>query len=686
MPNLIVTLYRWMLGKFEDSSEVLEALNDPAVFSPVALERVQGELGANRRQSKRMLALKARLQPGKDLTQEEKAREEAVWFDEDSDYEGFSQFILFLQQAENHTKLPQTVLLNFLSQNQNPTVAKNLPHCLRHAFKSWIFHNPDFGPILLDSMIPLLSICYADPVRLAAWIVVLLEQGLSPYVLFKTGVLQQFLLGNLAFMEDDDNVVRQFYDVLNRFPIAKPLIDIANELSVVASDDEANQAFKTYTLTGYIKANLPQLSISPISFVVPRPLEKTFKIFYTLFDKEFLINILLSCRNQLDIKHELRAILAEGGVDQQSLLVLLKQCKSNSELLAVFAEVLPPQIADEWIASNQSAVFYLLPASLDLLQKIPPQTLQGYINSSNKLDAIRVLNGILEAISTIPATLDSYLADPARKAIPGLIFRKIFDFLAKHPQLPADDFILVLQRLIARRLPIESVQSILDDCAIDYFVSHQAVWQAALENAVPLSERFNAIQDLYHEMRSMIALSTEVFDFPYVFSMNSNLDFSRLDWDFIHNFPKSKQAFLQVIINQEKLRAGDQFNLQETLNIIVPFQEPPEADAVTDYELAIITMMPTCHGEKLWKDAIQLLESEPINRKDWLTKKYTYSGAYSIAEPLTLLEVGILTRNIPLLEYLSNVYPTAPADIIRAMLNMRRMICVVVQLVMPNAL
>src|SRR3990167_891119 len=233
----VVALYQWLRGKPGVS---LPTLNDQLAQEELDEVMVQSKL--NKDVFVRVARLKA-------LGQKPNAKDlKSAWFDSPEDYDGLSDFIGFIQD-QNEQAHPNSlqVTLNYLLLH--PETATNSLEAFNTLFEAWLTSKPEeaiafyedediqeklssnpqeihftfgrrvteyyqqkaralFKPITNPlGLIPLFAEHYDNPPRIAAFIIGLLECGVKTDVIIKSGLLHEYLLGNIDRMDTSDNSV-----------------------------------------------------------------------------------------------------------------------------------------------------------------------------------------------------------------------------------------------------------------------------------------------------------------------------------------------------------------------------------------------------------------------------------------------------------------------------------------------
>jgi len=613
--------------------------------------------------------------------------EESVWFDDYYDYAGLSDFIQFIhhQITEKHHH-PLQVTLDYLLLH--PTAASSLEK-FSTLFAAWMASNPvdaiawyedegiqeklllihqethvGLGKLLVEhylqearilfqsvahplGLIPLFAEHYDNPQRMVAFIIGLLEQKVKAGVIVKSGLLHEYLLGNIYRMGTDDNPVKQLYRYLDAFPIAKSLVKKAKTTSVKTAQG-ANETFINYALNGgEHSGNEPQalscIQLSPISFdAVPKP--AAFKTFHRLFGQRFLFNLLNYYRasQHADVKHVLEHQfnhLADVGLSAQELMQLLNELARENlkSLLRTMAELLDETTINTLIESGSFAIFHLIPFKPALFNKLNAVQVQRYIASikthDNPFDQLILLRTMLRQLKRIGSDEETT----------ALLFDKIIHTLMTNPNLDDSRLIQVLKTVAAT----PNCSALLQQHAVALTAQLSQLIQGVITSEAGLTP--DTSQDLTDAWRNLSRKMTVL---------------KEISPDLAGDFPRDKYAFYISVVKaavrahekvQSELKAVSldyqiiPLNLQATLSNFFPVVEEREQlqnypeDSISEYERTLIECLATMDNETLWAQTIQTLESSPINRLDWTAIHYGDN---------TIVELAKKQGNNPLIQYL----------------------------------
>ena len=122
-----------------------------------------------------------------------------------------------------------------------------------------------------------------DTELFAAAILWLIQRGVSIERILQTGLLQNFMLYNLALLHTENSPINQLYLLLNYFPESQGLVKAAER---VGCED---RGFKAYTITGVMrdKSQFEKVEIKTTCLDFS-PTEVNFAALYQLFESSFL--------------------------------------------------------------------------------------------------------------------------------------------------------------------------------------------------------------------------------------------------------------------------------------------------------------------------------------------------------------------------------------------------------------
>ncbi len=740
----VVALYQWLRGKSDISIPIL---ND--YFAQEELDEVMAQSKFNHHIFARIARLKAF---GENPNPNDL---KTAWFTNSEDYDGLADFVKFIrgQNEQAHHNPLQVTLIYLL---QNPETAINPLNAFNMLFLTWLnvypkgaiawYENDDIQKTLLSTrqeihlalgreltkyfrqeahvlfasvanpigLIPLFAEYYDNPQRLATFILCLLEQGTTlakrneiADKIIESGLLHEFLLTHAGFMDDVNNRVKQFYDLLSTYLEAQPLVATAKGISLM-DKNEANKSFEFYSLDGadhfegcglvtmpeasskeelrkldkaqYIltdqgliyynkttdelqtialdgsqlaklgshfaddkqftkesKINsltvpqikqitaitqhlhLKQLKIiqpSPIVFdAVPQP--DAFKQFYNLFGLRFLLNLLgfYVTRHNTAAKQMLERQLnnlSSEVVSQQELVQLLNVlARENKEpLLRAVAELLQDITINALIECKNFAVFHLTPFKAGLLNKLNPTEVERYITNlepnDNQFDHLILLRTMLLQLH------DKHGA----KKVTDLIFDKILNVLMNNPNLNDGNLIQTLQSVA--RTP--HYKDLLQQHTVPLAKKlNKSIQDVITSDAGLTSDTFQHLKDAWRDLDRKLSILKEISP------------------DLASDLSYDKYEFYVSVIEAVLAHQGDLFDLQATLSNFFPAIEEQELllhypeGSVSEHERTLIELLVTIENETLWVQAIQALETQPINRMNWVEQQYSGQTIFELA-------------------------------------------------------
>lgn len=657
----VVALYQWLRAKPGAS---LPALDDYA-FAAAELDETTKQSAANKRIFVKIARLRA-------LKQEPDAKDlQSVWFESSEDYDGLANFIASIQSQGEQVHKTSKITLNYLLLH--PEIATKPLDVFNTLFGTWLTSNPNeacawyedddtqkilsnhqeihfaLGRLLTEhylqearalfklvtnpiGLMPLFAEHYDNPQIIAAFIIGLLECGVKADVIIKSGLLHEYLFGNIDRMGADNNPVTQLYRLLNTFPIAESLVKQAKVTSVMTAPD-ANEAFKNYSLDGAEHSGneaetLQCIELSRIAFnAVPQP--DVFKQFYNLFGQRFLLNLLGfygTSRNagakQL-LEQQFNTLSGEG-VSQQELVQLLNVLARENEepLLRAVAELLQETTINSLIESGNFAVFHLIPFKAGVLEKLNPAQVQRYIASlkpsDNPFDHLILLRTLL---------LQLRRRGDAEE-VTALIFDKIINVLMSNPNMGDGSLIQALQSVAGT----PNCKALLQQHAVLLAEQlNQSIQGVITEDPGLTPDTSQGLNDAWRDLARKLSVLKEISP------------------DLASDFPRDKYAFYVSVVKAVLAHQGDHFNLQATLTNFFPVVEEQEQllrypeGSVNEHERTLIELLVTIENEALWVQAIQQLEAQPINRMNWVEQQYNGQ---------TLVELASKQGNNSLIQYL----------------------------------
>jgi uncharacterized protein YxeA len=209
----------------------------------------------------------------------------------------------------------------------------------------------------------LLHINYANNLDFAAYIIWLLNKGISAETILVSGVLQAFFMFNLYQLDEEDNPIQNFYNILANFDVAQRLLTLSYTIGV------GNETFIKYNLQGQICSQEQLITVQIVKPAFIGILDETlFQKLYSLFEIEFLYSTVNHYYETDENKTILIQVLNKNGEAFSALPELVKTIRSSQaqhgQLLHLksLAHLIAKQsLLQHLVTNNEWIMLYLLP-------------------------------------------------------------------------------------------------------------------------------------------------------------------------------------------------------------------------------------------------------------------------------------------------------------------------------------
>jgi ankyrin repeat protein len=232
----------------------------------------------------------------------------------------------------------------------------------------------------LLGIIPLFREKFFEVKELAALILYVLKNGVTPTQLIKNKILHDFIITHFPSLDSPDSKVKQLYAVLGQF-------DAANDLTTRAS--RAMAKIVNCSIPILLNGERPEKSqrVSDVA-IIDTPFKFTvtkdnFKNIHTLFGNVFLMGALkLFATNQNKALKELLISCIngkeEGGLTIQEISDLIQAAKDTPHLLKSLAAIMGDETIHKLLLASKGATFHLAPYKPDIIKHIEQRdNLQG---------------------------------------------------------------------------------------------------------------------------------------------------------------------------------------------------------------------------------------------------------------------------------------------------------------------
>lgn len=479
---------------------------------------------------------------------------------------------------KNHPEIQKQVALELEIQKRDEE-RKRVEHHLSHLSEQLSAQKNPLG------VIGLCREWIGDTELFAALILWLVRRNVSEQHILHTYLLHDFLKYHLFTLYSEDNEVFRLYALLNCFPEAKQLIDTAQQIS---SDEEA---FRQYALDGTLsKGELENIArtVNPLQFSLT---PSNFLALHQLFGQQFLIAAITAVEEKnAPWLHILGHTLNQPPTIVQGLSTIINVIarETSPRALEYLAHLIKDDTAQQLLAHNEGAVFYLLPYKPNLFEHINEENVAHFIQHitvghTAEPDIIFQLMALFSMLSKKNSPLTQ------------LVFEAILDNLALHPMLLDDD---KLVRQLRKYPDCETIIKRKSEQAKQQL--NQCIIEQTSEPALS-SHNHHLIEDTWLDTTRKLA----VFDLI-----------------------KPQAKFL--LDNKYALRAktaeiafrchGVHFDLNTFIEALsLP---PVVTDEVSEYERVLVELLAVIDNGPIRKQIIQRLEDAPVQRLNWAEKEY----------------------------------------------------------------
>ncbi|MDI9818372.1 MULTISPECIES: ankyrin repeat domain-containing protein [unclassified Legionella] len=424
--------------------------------------------------------------------------------------------------------------------------------------------------------------------RFTALLLWLLQREATTEAILGSHLLHDFLKYNLYTLSLPDNSLTQLYTLLAFFPQANELIESANLTCC------GERGFELYTLSGIMEkektlAAIPE-NLPVFEFTVT---ETNFANLHALFGPSFLIAATIWYLNHKDKScfHLLKQAINQEtmAIEQLSSLINYIAKSGSPKTLKEFAKLVDDKAIQRLISLNKGAVLYLLPYNPLLFDKINQNHLEDYIHQltvANTSDPEIVFQ--LMSLFTVLVEKKHPASEP--------LFEAIIDNLILHPIILEDTrFLQQLdsypksEMLLIRRS--ERLQQQISQC-IDEQITNN-----------PLRpQHYQLMEDKWLEISRHLVIINQIK--PHI---NYNL----------HDKYELQTHIAEVCF----IRNGNSLDIENFVQAL-SLEMTESGEKIPEYERILIEILAQIDDTSVREDIIYRLRSAPIERLDWMQKKY----------------------------------------------------------------
>lgn len=515
--------------------------------------------------------------------------------------------LAFFEEEEDGLK-DYPALFSLIDIHQATQLRERLHHALEeethplhliHLFKPWV----------------------AEPPKVAAALLWLVEKGISNEAILKTGFLHDYFRYHLISLGSPLNPLMRLQTLLNHFPQTQ-------ELCALASQKHASErGFNRYSLLGELKEEAALMSLditSPDIGFTPSPAH--FVNLHQIFGDDFLLFAVLFLHQSSNeiCRQELIKILNAAPIKPPHLLNISERIATQ---LPALTSTLSTLFTDETLtcllASECKSIFYLIEHLPKLLPHLKSDHIRAFITFVKEDSA-----SLFENIAKL-----HYLLNNTQKLKPGLsqiLYEALIDLSLEYPQSMDDAaHIAILQAYPMTPVYVKECIRVL-----------QEQFDAVIAHAQELSEaHYHLIEDEWREIVKNIRVLEQILSCP-------------------HHIPKTQyQLLIQIAtlyFNHHPV--AENFDLFFSY---IGIEQAFSDDGLTVYERVLLEFLISIDHPDLRTLVFDKLQSDLVFKHTWKTLKFAEHS---------LWELSIIRGNTGLMEWLCTQLTPAPQAISNALL------------------
>ncbi|WP_173237208.1 ankyrin repeat domain-containing protein [Legionella antarctica] len=471
----------------------------------------------------------------------------------------------------------------------------------------------------LLGIIPLSTQLFAEPNQLAAFLLLLLERGISTEELIESHVLHTFLAYHITSLCSPESEIKQLYKVLGWYKTDELITQAHTTTASIANYHVA------YSLTGEqqdISPPAPNALESSVTFTID---EQNFRNLHALFGDAFLTTALQFFRTN---KNEGLAGLLRQTFDElmlkQTAQFINNTATTNPAWLETLAELLNAPLVIKLIDARFGAIFYLARYKPEVFARINDiSALKAYIEDLLKSDT-----SIYEQLNQLTNLLQTFINNQGNKEAQALLYTSILDITLDNTRLHDSSIINFLSKNAG------SYKELIRQRAQDFFdlLFNTIKNSTLLTNAS--KDVFIEVEDCWKENNSKFALLRAIDD-----QLSSS-------------FPSDIYALYGFIVDMAVKKDGN-FNLSQLLQSLLPPTIEPSNDEISMHERALFELMATIDDVSVREQCIVLLETTPRKQGQWLNTEYggesvvsRAAAAGNVSAIHKFLEIGSIDSSI----------------------------------------
>lgn len=425
----------------------------------------------------------------------------------------------------------------------------------------------------------------SHPEQLAASLLWLLQKEIDVSDILKTGLLQHFLLYNLADLHSSDSPVVYFYQLLQQFPETRPLISAAERIRC------EDPAFNHYSLIGEMHNEIELEGIEVCEQAFDFTLQnENMTALYQVFGIVFLGELLRwQEKEQETICAEfLHNILNhELSLNDLSSLIKVLAADENPKQLKHLAFYVEEATLQKLLSKIDGSAFLLLPFKSEFRYKIRAQDVENYLKH------LKGRNQGYELIGQLMALYHTFRG--IKPEIASLPYEVVVDLLIEQPHFLDDES---LRTQLAKFHQKESI------ITRKFEQLSEQLNQTIIEQTSVLSlstPHYHAVEDTWFEVSRKMAVLRDISILPA-------------------SFPRDKYA-LQGHFAKAAFSKHPALKLMDFFHIL---EIEPEFDAngVNEYERVAIEILTNSDNQRVRDELLQGFLHKYGRHKHWVSQKY----------------------------------------------------------------
>ncbi|WED42109.1 DUF5617 domain-containing protein [Legionella cardiaca] len=515
-------------------------------------------------------------------------------------------------------------------------------------------------------ILTLLKDYFDKPHQLAAFVIWLCQQNITHEAILKSGLLHAFLGFNLHILDDENNPVNVFYNLLASHENTKDLAKAAVKCRA------QHEAFQNFNLQGKIsKEDLKSVDIVEIELSGASLDAETFKALYELFGAEFLFQVFLwyydeyyydeSSDEEPDEEEQiyttlLQKVLNRDGIASSGLPLLINQLLTSYEDIKLIKRlrylssfISSRSLLQQLLDKDEAIAMYLLLERDDMEEFFSQNVFVGYIEkllADNKIDLHRKFHLLYH--------VQVWCREEGRFILAHYLYKQLINLLLLPPYdlLTEENEAIVRQEYQFLQFPDESDEDKSSSEDESSESADESAQEELVEQAIVRFQTLDYLDKLQLQVEQeleqlyQLSLSKPDFDHADFHELQENWPIFDRKLRFIHYIRKGEKDnlntrdtyFKETLIKKRFSLLKEQFNLKAMLAILFDLSQEK---GIFECQQTLVNLLIEHDG---WL-ARQIIEILSQNNRHWYLIQWN-------PEIDSLLEEAVDYSNKELVTYL----------------------------------